>query len=47
MVINMLGYIPTEAYKEEITYDNLVLKVHKVNANRIEEILLTITDKTG
>lgn len=47
MVINMLGYIPTEAYKEEITYDNLVLKVHKVNANRIEEVLLTITDKTG
>lgn len=47
MVIYLLGYIPTEAYQDEINYDNLVLKVHKVNANRIEEILLTIKEQNG
>jgi len=47
MVIYLLGYIPTVTYQEEISYNNLILKVHKVNANRIEEILLTIKDKKG
>jgi len=41
LVIYFLGYIPTESYQEEIEYDGIMLKVHKVNTNRIDEILLT------
>ena len=42
LITYILGYIPDNDFKEEIKYDNLILKVNKVCSNKIEEVLLTI-----
>lgn len=42
LIISILGYIPPKSFQEEIEYKNIKLKVHKIKANRIEQILLTI-----
>jgi len=42
LIINILGFIPDETYSEEIEYDNIVLKIHKLSNNRVEEVLLRI-----
>ncbi|HHZ12047.1 MAG TPA: HlyC/CorC family transporter [Acholeplasmataceae bacterium] len=45
LITYILGYIPDKDFKEEIKYDNLILKVNKVCSNKIEEVLLTIKDE--
>lgn len=42
LIISILGYIPPKNFQEEIEYKNLKFKIHKIKANRIEQILLTI-----
>lgn len=45
LIISILGFIPDESYEEEIEYDNLVFKIHKLSNNRIDEVMLTIKPK--
>jgi len=42
LIIYILGYIPTPEFDREIEFENLTFKINKIDANRIEEVLLTI-----
>lgn len=44
LIINQLGYIPKEVKDEEVLYHNLVLKIVKIEDNRIEKVQLLIKD---
>jgi putative hemolysin len=44
LIINQLGYIPKEVKDEEVFYHNLVLKIVKIEDNRIEKVQLLIKD---
>lgn len=43
-IIYLLGFIPDEKYKDEIEYNNLILKINKMGNNKIERVLITIKE---
>src|SRR5690554_5715114 len=42
LIINILGFIPTDENSEEIEHKNIVLKINKLSSSRIDEVLLRI-----
>ncbi|MCK9472066.1 MAG: hemolysin family protein [Bacilli bacterium] len=45
LIINILGFIPTDENSEEIEHKNIVLKINKLSSSRIDEVLLRILPK--
>ena len=44
LIISILGFIPNDAYADEIEYENLVFKIHKLSNNKIDEVILRIVE---
>lgn len=42
LIINFLGYIPTEDDGKKIYYENLVLDIEKIKKRRIDKVKITI-----
>lgn len=45
LIIHLLGYIPTANDLGEIPYRNYVFQIHKLDDNRIEDVLVTVHPK--
>lgn len=45
LILSILEHIPDESYDETIEYKNVNFKIHKISANRISEVILTVDNK--